>query len=346
MTMQRHLASPRFRQVIDGTLRALVSAAVVLMMSAGSFGQEPEATGEALPQSGNAYQLGPGDVIRITVLKQDLLTQDGLRIGNDGRVRLLMLDEPIQAACLTESELASVITEKYRKYILNPQVYISVREFNSNTVAVIGAVNSPGRFQLQRPVRLLELLTFVNGPAATASNELQLLRTSGLACEKNGNTYTAVQWSPDKGEPEIISINIKDLLDGAADANPLLRGGDIVRVAQAEQKQAFVVGSVKSATTVNLKDPVTLSTAFAMAGGAAPGAQLDKVKISRQIPGSLSKKDIFVNFKEIRAGTREDILLEPNDIVDVPGPSGTRKFLTDIFRSVVPVFTRVPVIVP
>ena len=298
----------------------------------------------ASAQPSGAYQLGPGDVMKITVLKQDLLTQDDARIGNDGKVRLLMLDEPVQAACLTEDAFAAVLTEKYRKFLLNPQVYVSVKQFNATTIAVIGAVNSPGRFQLQRPVRLLELLTFVNGPSAAASKELQVLRTSGLVCG-NGNTITATPWSAD-AEPEIISLNIKDVLDGASESNLFLRGGDIVRVVEAEQRQAYVVGSVRSATTVNLKEPVTLSTAIAMSGGAAPGAQLEKIKITRQTPGSLSKKDLFVNLKEIREGKHEDLLLEPNDIVDVPGPSGTKKFLKDIFRSIVPVFTRVPILIP
>lgn len=298
----------------------------------------------ASAQPSGAYQLGPGDVMKITVLKQDLLTQDDARIGNDGKVRLLMLDEPVQAACLTEDAFAAVLTEKYRKFLLNPQVYVSVKQFNATTIAVIGAVNSPGRFQLQRPVRLLELLTFVNGPSAAASKELQVLRTSGLVCG-NGNTITATPWSAD-AEPEIISLNIKDVLDGASESNLFLRGGDIVRVVEAEQRQAYVVGSVRSATTVNLKEPVTLSTAIAMSGGAAPGAQLEKIKITRQTTGSLSKKDLFVNLKEIREGKHEDLLLEPNDIVDVPGPSGTKKFLKDIFRSIVPVFTRVPILIP
>jgi protein involved in polysaccharide export with SLBB domain len=295
-------------------------------------------------QRSGSYQLGPGDVLKIVVLKQDLLTQDDARIGNDGKVRLLMLDEPVQAACLTEDAFAAVLTEKYRKFLLNPQVYVSVKQFNATTIAVIGAVNSPGRFQLQRPVRLLELLTFVNGPSPAASKELQVLRTSGLLCG-NENTITAAPWSPD-AEPEIISLNIKDVLDGASEANLFLRGGDIVRVVEAEQRQAYVIGSVRSATTVNLKESVTLSTAIAMSGGAVSGAQLEKIKITRQTPGSLSKQDFFVNLKDIREGKQADIMLEPNDIVDVPGPSATKKFLKDIFRSIVPVFTRVPVIIP
>ncbi len=292
-----------------------------------------------------AYRLGPTDVIKVTVLKQDLLTQDGVRIGNDGTIRLPMLGEPLRAACLTESELASVITEQYRKYLLNPQVYVTIREFNSNAIAVIGAVTSPGRFLLQRQVRLLQILALVNGPSATASDEVQILRTSkSELCSENGQVVPPA-FAEDSG-PEIISLKLADILNGGEASNPILRGGDIIRVPTAEVRQAFIVGNVKTATTVNLKDPVALTTAIAMAGGPASGAQLEKIKISRQSPESLRKTDIFVNLKTIRDGSQPDVMLEANDIVEVPGPSGTKKFFKDILRTLVPVFTGMPVILP
>ena len=332
--------------------RCLSACALVIAALAGSaFSQtqmEPGPMPASTPiavQADPSYRLGPADIIRVTVLKQDLLTQDGVRIGNDGRVRLAMLDEPIQAACLTADELAQTIAIKYRRFILNPQVYVTIREFNSNSVAVIGAVNSPGRFQLQRPVRLLEIMALVNGPSPKAGEEIVILRTTdGPSCE-DGALSGSVGVSANE-VPEVLALHVNDVLAGSPSANPVLRGGDIVRIAEAELRQAFVMGNVKSAATINLKDPVTLSTAIAMAGGPSSGAQLEKVKISRQTPGSLSKKDLFVNLKEIRNGEKEDVLLEPNDIVDVPGPSGTKKLFKDIIRTIVPVFTRVPVIVP
>lgn len=323
------------------TLGAIVF--IVLTMSASAAAQPPSTT-ENQFLGNSAYRLGPGDVIRITVLRQDLLTQDGIRIGNDGKIRLPMLSEPVIAACLTEADLASMLAERYRKYLLNPQVFVATREFNSNSVAVIGAVNSPGRFQLQRQVRLLEILSYVNGPAPNASHELQILRTVHRdICGEGSGTIASADAEQ---EPEIISLKVDDVLGGATEANPVLRGGDIVRIAQAEQKQAYVIGNVRAATTVNLRDPVSLSTAIAMSGGAVSGAQIEKIKITRQTPGSLNKSDIFVNLKAIRDGSQPDVLLQPNDIVDVPGPSGTKRFFKDILRTIVPVFTRAPVIIP
>ena len=105
------------------------------------------------------YKIGPGDILDVIVSKNDTLSRGGLRVGNNGTIQLAMMDDEFLVACLSEKQAADMIREKYRKYLVDPHVNVSVREFNSNPVAVLGAVNSPGRFHLQRSVRLSELLT-------------------------------------------------------------------------------------------------------------------------------------------------------------------------------------------
>jgi len=194
--------------------RALAGLGITILCFAPILAQSPTSTRDDAPATVRNYRLGPGDVIRVSVLKEDLLTQDGLRIANDGTIRLPMLDGPIQAGCLTEAQLSANITEKYRKYILNPQVYVSVKEFNAFSVAVIGAVNAPGRFQLQRPTRLLEILTLVNGLATSAGQEVQIMRTGQVASCDDADRPQGGMISNDDPSPEILSINISDVLNG------------------------------------------------------------------------------------------------------------------------------------
>ena len=323
-------------------------AAFFIVLFGAAFAARAQEQGSSeTPKTNGNYRVGIGDVLQMTVVKQPLLSVDAVRVGNDGTIRLPMLDNDIPAACLTEAELAAEIADRYKKYLLNPQVYVAVKEFNANPVALVGAVMTPGRFQIQRPVSLLELLTFVNGPAPNAGKFVQIIRsTTAPRCRENrlerieNGSHTA------DGAQEIISLPLAEVMKGVESVNPFLQAGDVVRVVEAEVEQAFVIGSVRAATTVNLKEPVTLSKAIAMAGGTAPGANLEKVKISRQIPNSLNKSEIIVNLKEIGKSNQEDILLQPNDIVDVPGRSGARKLLKDVFRTVVPVMTGVPIIIP
>lgn len=282
------------------------------------------------------YRIGAGDVLDVIVGNNDTLSRRGIRVSNQGMIQLAMLDNDVLAACRTERELADQIRERYRKYLVQPHINVAVKEFNSTPVAVIGAVNSPGRFQLQRPVRLLEMLTFVNGPSGAAGRTLQMIRSPRalVGCE----VPEEVEREPDTDELLVLALN--ETLKGADEANPYVQAGDIIRIPDAEQ--AFIHGNVRNAMAINLKEPVTLSQAIVMAGGLAPDAEIEKIKIVRQEAGTGAKTTIVANLKEIRKQDSKDIFLQPNDLVEVPGPTGTKKIFKDILRTIVPTFTQLP----
>lgn len=294
---------------------------------------------ETPPQSSSNenYKIGPGDVIDVMVSKNETLSRTGLRVSNLGTIQLAMMDTDLPAACLTERQLADAVKEKYRKYLVDPYVNVSVREFNSNPVAVIGAVNTPGRFQLQRTIRLAELLTFVNGTSTNAGQTAEIIRNVRRPYCEEARLVT-----PSEGGEELISVTLADAFKGGDQANPIIVAGDIVRVGEANQANAYIQGNVKTGSIISLKEPVTLVQAIAMAGGLAPGAQIEKIKIRRQIQGSVNRDDMIINLKEINLRTRDDVLLQPNDIVEIPGPTGMKKLFQELYKTVVPMVTSLP----
>jgi polysaccharide export outer membrane protein len=287
--------------------------------------------GNAVKEADESYRIGPGDVIDITVLKQADYSRLGVRVDNNGMIQIPRIEEDLQAACKTARELANDIKAKYRDYLRSPSIYVQVKEYNSQPVAVIGAVNAPGRFQLQRRVRLLELLTFVNGPSDHASGTIHIIHSGeGAVCEA----------ALDNPGSELVSYNLKDTLQAEELSNPFLRPGDIVRLPEADQ--AYIVGNVKNTNPIVLREPVTLSQAIARAGGLLPDADSEKIRIYRQANGSLNKTELTANLKAINKHKADDIFLQPNDIVDVPGPSGARKFLNGLWQRVMPSITSYP----
>ncbi|MBD0327325.1 MAG: polysaccharide biosynthesis/export family protein, partial [Pyrinomonadaceae bacterium] len=104
------------------------------------------------------YRIGPGDVLDVRVFNKPILSRENVRVNGNGMIRMPLIDDDILAACRTEGELANEIASRYLKYQRNPQVDVFVKEYQSQPVAVIGAVNQPSQFKLQRRVRLLELL--------------------------------------------------------------------------------------------------------------------------------------------------------------------------------------------
>src|SRR5213593_1041240 len=93
-----------------------------------------------------AYKIGPQDLLKIDVWKEEQLTRT-VPVRPDGKITLPLLND-VQAAGLTPMELAGVISEELKKFVTNPQVTVSVTEINSKRIYVSGEVNKSGAFQL------------------------------------------------------------------------------------------------------------------------------------------------------------------------------------------------------
>ena len=277
------------------------------------------------------YLIGPGDVLDVRVFGRPQLTRDAVRVDTRGMIRMPLIQEEIQAACRTEASLAENISAQYLKYVRRPQVDVFIREYNSRPVAVVGAVTTPGRFQLQRQVRLLELLTFSGGPTERAG------RTVQVAHANNSQPCTATAIDDETG---LNAYNLTDVLAGREGANPLVRPGDVVSVLEADQ--VFVVGNVTRPSIIPLKEPLTISRAVAMSGGVLPYSKTDHIRIIRQPPGNAPKQEMVVDLKAIEKQRADDIILQANDIIDVP-VSGGKRFLGSLVGSVGTAVTQMPV---
>ena len=286
------------------------------------------------PTNDTRYRIGPGDVLEVRVSMAPELSRDGVRVDQRGMIRMPMWDDDVPAACLTEGQLAASIAKIYLKYKRDPHVDVFVKEFQSQPVAVTGAVRSASNFKLQRQVRLLELLSFAGGPSEAAGQTVQIVHAGGPSlCEKSKEATAS-----DTGG--LVSYKLEDTLHGVLEANPYVRPGDIVRVLEADQ--VYVVGNVLRPTIIPLKEPITISRAIAFAGGTAPNTKKDKVRIIRQRPGSTTKLEIFVDLGAIEKRKAEDVALLANDIVDVP-ISGTKSFLRSLVGTIAPAVSQMPV---
>jgi polysaccharide export outer membrane protein len=274
-------------------------------------------------------------VLDIRIFNRPQLSREAVRVDRRGTIRMPLIEGEVQAACRTERELADEISTRYLKFIKAPQVDVFVREFNSQPVAVIGAVNSPGRFQLQRPVRLLELLTFANGPAERAGRSIQVIHAADSpVCEAPTSA------SEDALKTGLVSFSLISTLQGREPSNPFVQPGDIITIPEAEQ--AFIVGNVLRPTAIPLKEPTSISRAVAFAGGTMPDTKNDGVRIIRQLPGSATKTEIHVDLKAIEKRQAEDVLLQANDIVDVP-TSGGKRFMRTLLSTIAPAAGQLPV---
>src|ERR1700686_2589254 len=273
------------------------------------------------------YRIGPGDVLDIKVFNKPQFSREGVKVDPRGMIRMPLVKEEIKAACRTEDELVAELTTQLKEYVRAPDVIVQIKESLPDPVAVLGRVRSPSRFQLQRRVRLLELLTFVNGPTENAGRTVQIvhmgpLSSCGASPKAEGNSLA------DSEASQIDYYKLSETLRGDEKANPYVQPGDVISIQVADQ--VYVIGNVVRPTSIALTDTMTVTRAIAMAGGPAIDTKKSEIHIVRQTPGSTEKKEILVNLDAINRHKAEDVVLMANDIVDVPASGGKR-----LFRSLV-----------
>ena len=283
-------------------------------------------------QQDDRYRIGAGDVLDVRIYNRPQLSRDAVRVEGNGMIRMPLIDSEIQASCLTEGELAKDIATRYTKFYRNLQVDVFIKEFHSRQVAIIGAVNEQGRFELQRRVRLLELITYAKGPSAKAGQTINIVHSS--------NASPCKQATENDDNTALASFKLSDVLEGKQESNPYLEAGDIITVPDADQ--VYIVGNVFMPLTIQLREPITLTRAIAMAGGLKQDTRKDKIRVLRQEPGSSVRKEITVDLYAIEKKRSEDLALLPNDIIDVPTSAG-KSFLRSLVQGVVPGVGQLPV---
>jgi polysaccharide export outer membrane protein len=121
------------------------------------------------------YALGVEDQITVRALHVEEITETPIRIGGDGYIRLPLAGR-IHAAGMTVGELEEAIVGRLRPFVVDPEVWVSVSEFRSGPVSVLGAVKNPGVYQLQGKKTVAEMLSLAGGPDATAASVVKITR--------------------------------------------------------------------------------------------------------------------------------------------------------------------------
>jgi polysaccharide biosynthesis/export protein len=236
------------------------------------------------------YRIGPDDILSISVWDQKELDQV-VPVRPDGKISLPLIGET-QAGGLTVAELASHLTEAYRKTVRGAQVTVSVREIRSRPVFFLGGVVRPGPMQLTQDLTILQALSSVGGPVPTADLESAFVI---------------------RGDKRIPVNLLRAVQVGDPRQNLKLEPGDTVVIPNADA--VYVQGEVKTPGAVKYLKALTITQAIAAAGGFTPLAS-KRVTVSRSDGG---KREVLrINVGDIMSDPEsKDIPLKPNDVITV-----------------------------
>lgn len=259
-----------------------------------------------------AQKIGPNDLLAISVYDAPELTRT-VRVGADGMIRLPMLKQRIGVEGLMPGEIEAAVAGalKAEQLLVDPFVTVTVAEYHSRPISVMGAVKKPVTFQAIGPVTLLEALARAEGLTPDAGPEVLVSRA---------------QPGPDGYPAALVQrIAVKTLIDAAdPEVNVQLRGGEEIRVPEAGK--VYVVGNVKKpgGFPVNDNTETTVLKALAMSEGLLPFAAKQAYIYRREAGPGGAKNEIPIELKQIMDRKAPDVPLLANDILYIPDRSGRR----------------------
>jgi polysaccharide biosynthesis/export protein len=233
-----------------------------------------------------------------------------VRVDADGNIRLPMLKDPIQVRGMVPSQLESAIAKALTRgnVLVDPIVTVTIVEYQSRPVNVVGAVKNPLVFQATRPIPLLDAIARAGGMREDAGSDIVVSKE----VVRDGKPTRITQ-----------TIPVRKLIDNADPAlNVLLHGGEEVLVPEA--LKIYVVGNVKKpgAYPVRNDEETTILQLLALSEGLAPYSAKVAYVYRRSAGGT--KTEVPVPLAQIMKRKSPDMPLQANDILYVPDNNGKR----------------------
>ena len=285
--------------------------------------QQVMATQELLALQKNEYQVGPDDVVEVSIFEWEANDQTKtlqLRVSETGVISLPAVGA-LNVDGKSVQEIQRLIEQELiaQNVLQAPRVGVWVSEFRSRQISVIGSVNQPGTYAIHQNVStLLDMLTLAGGPQDSAGGLAYVIRRG-------------------KGRSESrILIDLDELLEkGAANLNPVLSAGDVVYVPKAPL--IYVYGEVKQAGAFTFRKQLRALESMALAGGFTDLADRRAVSLIRR--AETGQESVYqLDMGRIERGEMPNIYLRDGDVLHVRA-SGSKMVWTEFMNFIRGIFT-------
>lgn len=221
------------------------------------------AASPAQPADYRLEALGMGDMIRVSVFRNPDLTTEA-RVSERGTIMFPLIGE-ISVTGLTPTQVSKQIADKLRagRFVVDPEVTVSIAQVNSRQVAVLGNVQKPGRYPLDATTaKVTDLIALAGGIAPTGSDQITVMTT------RDGRT--------ERREIDLAAM----IRSGDLTQNLELQAGDTIYVGRAPM--IYVTGEVTRAGAYRVEKDMTVMQAIALGGGITPRGTERGIRIHRK----------------------------------------------------------------
>jgi polysaccharide biosynthesis/export protein len=241
--------------------------------------------------------IGSGDQLHIVVLETPDLEQHP-RVTDGGDIPLLLVGN-VHVTGLTPAQAAKRIEQQLidGNFMKHPQVAVTVDQYSTQNVAVLGQVKAPGAFPITSPRSVFDMIALAGGLSDTADRHITIERQS----------------DPTKKVDFYFSNNATHAIEDAV----LVYPGDKVIVPKAGL--VYVLGDVKipgGFVMGNNSSQLTVLQVVAAAGGTNHSAVPSHARLIRREGDSYTEKPLQLS--AMQKGKQPDMLLQTGDIIYIP----------------------------
>jgi polysaccharide export outer membrane protein len=227
------------------------------------------------------YIVGPNDVLTITVFDQPQLTGKYI-VQGDGTFTFPLLGR-LKAGGMTVQSLENDLRTRLVQgsFLKQPQVGISVDQYRSQQIFVMGEVRQPGSLQFTGSMSIIEALARAGSTTERAGQEVLVLHSAGQGGPPP-DTAAAIERAANAKDANVVRVNLQNL-QGALTQNVELRAGDTIFVPRAET--VFVSGEIRSAGEYVVRKGMTVRQVITLAGGMTERGSARRIQIIRTVNG-------------------------------------------------------------
>jgi polysaccharide export outer membrane protein len=269
-----------------------------LLFSALTFAGVPASA--QTPDTAADYVVGQQDVLTITSYDQADLSGK-FTVETDGTFTYPLIGR-FKAGGLTLRKVEEGLEGRLKDegYFKNPEVTVSIEQYRSQKLFIVGEVRNPGSYPVSGNIGLIEALARAGSTLPTASGEVIIVHSS-VGGEAEGPTLPNQQ-----DAAAIVRVDLRALQNGQLTGNTPLRDGDTIFVPRAES--IYVFGEVKNPGAYPLPQPsTTVLQALSLAGGVVDRGSTSRIRIVRIV--NQEKTEIKVKLSDV---------VSPGDTIIVP----------------------------
>jgi polysaccharide biosynthesis/export protein len=253
---------------------------VIIMMLACALAAAPRLSAQT------EYAIGPQDILTVTVYDHADLSGK-FTVETDGGFTFPLIGH-VKASGLTMATVENAIKQALADgFLKNPQVSVTMDEYRSQRVFVMGEVRAPGAYQLTGDMTIIEALAKAGGTMQSAAEDVQIVRPTRKS--------TAGPVLPGEAESTVLKVNMREIQAGQLSQNLALKDGDTIVVGKAQA--VYVFGQVRAPGAYPIDRGTTVLQALSLAGGVTDRGSTGRIKIVRTTDGK--KVEVKVKLTDV-----------------------------------------------